>query len=82
MTASSGTTEQRLRDVFQRALDLPPGTDYDALEYRRESRWDSVGHLQLIIELEQEFQLTIGNDDVLHLTSFQDILEVLRHRGA
>jgi acyl carrier protein len=77
MTAAL-TLEQRLRDVFQRTLALAPGTNIDKLEYRRESRWDSVAHLQLIVELEQEFQITIGNEDVLHMTSFANILRILQ----
>ena len=57
---------------------MPAGTPCEAFEYRREPRWDSVAHLQLILELEQEFQVNIGNDDVLLMTSYHSILDVLR----
>ncbi len=76
------TPEARLDRVFARTLDLPAGTDYRTLEYRRETRWDSVAHLQLIVELEQEFGVTIGNEDVLRMTSYRDILDVLRRLSA
>ena len=73
------TTAQRLRTVLLRTLDLPAETDCDALRYQQEPRWDSVAHLQLIGELEEEFGVTIGNEDVLHMTSYADILEII-HR--
>lgn len=74
-------TENRLRDVICRTLDLPPGTDCGALEFRSEPRWDSVTHLQLVLELEQEFGVTIDNEDVLGMTSFGSVLDVLRRQG-
>jgi acyl carrier protein len=74
--------DQRLRDIFLRTLDLPPGTDCTELEYRREERWDSVAHLQLIVELEEEFGVTIDNDDVLLMTSYRNIRDVLQRLSA
>ena len=73
--------EQRLQHVFGRTMDLRE-VDWETLEFRHEARWDSVAHLQLIVELEQEFQITIGNDEVLQMTSYRNILDVLRRLGA
>ena len=80
MTATDPTSH-RLRDVICRTLELPPGTDCRALEFRAEPRWDSVMHLQLVLELEQEFGVTIDNEDVLGMTSFDSVLDVLRRQG-
>ena len=74
--------ERRLHELFVRTLDLPPGTDCAAMEYRTETRWDSVAHLQLIVELEAEFGLTISDDDVLKMTTYKNILDVLERLGA
>lgn len=76
------TTDRRLHAVFWRTLDLPAGTDCLQLEYRHEARWDSVAHLQLIVELEQEFGVSIGNEDVLLMTSYPAIRDVLQRLGA
>jgi len=67
----------KLRAVFRSALDLPSDVDCEAVQFRKEPRWDSVAHLQLITELERDFRITIGNDDVLHLTSFDNVLRLL-----
>jgi acyl carrier protein len=74
--------DRRLQDIFVRTFELPAGTDCTDLEYRRETRWDSVAHLQLITEVEQEFGVTIENDDVLLMTSYRNILDVLQRLGA
>ena len=78
---TADATAGRLRDVICRTLELPPGTDCSALEFRTEPRWDSVMHLQLVLELEQEFDVTIDNEDVLGMTSFGSVLDVLRRQG-
>jgi acyl carrier protein len=74
-------TKERLKAVFQRVLELGPGTDPETVLYKEESRWDSVAHLQLITALEAEFEIVIGNEDVLHMTSFAAILELVLRLG-
>ena len=76
--SSRVVTKERLREVFARALDLPAGTDCDGMEYQNEPRWDSVAHLNLIVELERVFDIVVSNDDVLKMTSFARILETLQ----
>lgn len=70
--------EERVATVFQQALGLPAQVEWAALEYRSEPRWDSVGHLHLVTELEREFRIVIANDDVLNLTSFGEVVETVR----
>lgn len=74
--------QQRLHRVVRRTLGLRPETDCEALEFRQVPQWDSLAHLQLILELEREFAVTIENDDVLHMTSVRNMLAVLRRLGA
>ena len=35
--------EEALKAAFDRAFELPPGTDHEALAYRGHERWDSLG---------------------------------------
>jgi acyl carrier protein len=72
---------QRLADVLLRTLHLPQDTDCESLQFGREVKWDSIAHLQLLTELEQEFGVTIGNEDVLEMNNFRNILHVLRRIG-
>ena len=76
------TLEDRLRTVFARALDLEPGIDLDAVRYRGHPHWDSLGHMSLIAEIENEFEVEIGPDEIIRIDSFEAAVKVLQDVGA
>jgi acyl carrier protein len=45
------------------------------------SKWDSLGHLQVIIQLETEFGLKIPPADIIQLISVKGILDYLHKKG-
>jgi acyl carrier protein len=70
-----------VRDAFAKALDLPPDTDIEALEIGKDSRWDSIGHMALVAELEAQFGIAIETDDIIAMSSYAASIEVLRRYG-
>ena len=72
---------ERLRNVFVRALDIPPGIEIERLEYRRYTGWDSVGHMRMIAALETEFGILLETEQILDLNSFNRGLEILKAHG-
>ena len=44
------------------------------------SSWDSLRHLNLIVELESEFDTTFEPEEIADMISVQKILEVLRKK--
>ena len=51
------------------------------LKYRGFALWDSIGHMDLISELEEAFDLSIASGDVLNFTSYEKGKEILRGYG-
>ncbi len=45
------------------------------------AEWDSVAHLSLITELEDEFDVLFDSDDILHFGSYENGKEILRRMG-
>jgi len=43
-------------------------------------KWDSMGQLNLIVELEMEFALTFEPDEISRMTSVQKIVEVIKSK--
>lgn len=75
------TNDDRLRDAFRTALDLPEGMPVDELEYRGIDQWDSVAHMQLVAHLEDTFDVMLETDDVIDLSSFAKAREILAKLG-
>lgn len=47
------------------------------LEYQAIPAWDSVGHMGLIAELEDTFDIMMDTDDIIDLSSFEKGKEIL-----
>jgi acyl carrier protein len=45
------------------------------------AKWDSAGHMNLIVELEKEFGVQFSDDEVVEMISPASIAETLARRG-
>lgn len=69
--------EDRVRGIVATIFDVPedevtPQTARGGLE-----RWDSLGHLVLVLELEQAFDVQLPPEQVQRLTSVAEIAAIL-----
>ena len=64
------------RGMFRKRDEELPG-----LRYRNNPLWDSIGHMDLIGELEETFDIRIDTQDVLDFTSYEKGKEVLGRYG-
>ncbi len=48
------------------------------LEYESIDEWDSVGHMGLIAEIEEAFDIQLEMDDVIEFGSFEKGKEILK----
>ena len=76
-----GTADHALRDAFINALDLPSGSDVEALEIGKNPEWDSVGHMALVAELEDRFGISLETDEIVGMSSYAKTVETLRTHG-
>lgn len=52
--------------------------DLEGLQYQAIEDWDSVGHMQLIAELEDAFDITFDTDDIIDFSSYEKGKELLK----
>ena len=50
----------------------------DDLEYESIAEWDSVGHMGLIAEIEEAFDIQLEMDDVIDFSSYKKGKEILK----
>ena len=43
--------------------------------------WDSMGQLNLVVELESEFDVTLEPEEIGEMKSFDDIIRILKSKG-
>lgn len=62
-------------DVFEVSEDKLPG-----LKYQDIPAWDSVGHMNLVAALEDEFDIMMEVDDIIDMNSFEKGMEILAEK--
>lgn len=74
------TVRDQLLDVFRRALNV--STDIAPADLVRDqcAEWDSIGHMELVMDIEQTFGIALADADVFTLDTFDRALELVRAR--
>ena len=76
------TTRDRLATVFEKAFGFDPQRFSLQLAPEDVPNWDSIGHMNLVASLEQEFNLQFEVDEIMEMSSPQKILDILKAKGA
>jgi acyl carrier protein len=66
--------EKRVRETIMRVFQLSPADAQGELRMNNPPQWDSLGHMQLIIELENDFGLTFPTYQIAELTNVDAIV--------
>jgi acyl carrier protein len=79
---SSTPLEDRVRGIVATIFDVP--LDEVTADTSRETleRWDSMGHLVLTLELEQEFGVNLDPEQVIRMTSVREAAAILASEHA
>ncbi len=68
---------ERLKKVFTVVFSLDEGTSFKELRYREIEQWTSVGHMRLVAEIEEAFNVMLETDEILDMSSFDKAKEIL-----
>ncbi len=67
--------------AFVEALGVDADVVNSTLSYQSVAEWDSVGHMSLIAELENTFDIEMETDDVVDFSSFDTGIGILKKYG-
>lgn len=68
---------QKLKVSFSEALGLNVDDINDALSYQSIPEWDSISHMILISQLEEDFDISLETDDVIEMSSVKKAKDIL-----
>lgn len=66
---------EKYREIFKECFQYDGVVD--DLEYQQIEEWDSVAHMQLMAELEDEFEIELDIDDIIDFSSFKVGIQIL-----
>ena len=67
----------KLFESFAAALNIPVESVTEELAYQGIPEWDSISHMVLISQLEEDFGVSIATDDVIDMSSVAKAMDIL-----
>ncbi|EGS33220.1 MULTISPECIES: hypothetical protein [Megasphaera] len=74
------TNLETYKKIFMTILKVTEN-ELPGLKYRSIKTWDSLGHMTLMEDIEEAFDISIDTPDVLAFSSFEKGLDILRKYG-
>jgi acyl carrier protein len=72
--------EIQIKQIMADLLDLDAESVDESTTQDSTPTWDSLNHVNLIIALEQEFEVTFCPEEIEVMISFRDVLETLEKK--
>jgi acyl carrier protein len=73
--------DQRLIETVSRTFDLDPSRVSAETSPGNTPAWDSVGHLNLILELEEVFQIRFSSEEIPEVNSVERLQQAITRRA-
>ncbi len=70
------TNNEKYNKIFIDTFEITE-EELPELKYQGIAAWDSVGHMNLIAALENEFEIMLDTDDVIDFSSYEKGKEIL-----
>jgi len=71
-----------LKELVTKALRLPAGSPVsDSMTMADTRSWDSLAHLELVLAIEERYQVNLSADEIVAMISIAGIVGVLRAHG-
>lgn len=74
------TNLEKYNEAFKNTLEVSDDV-FEGLEYQSIKEWDSIGHMSLMSELEDAFDIELETDDIIDFSSYQKGKEILKKYG-
>ena len=71
--------EEKVLEILKRVFELD--TVDKTCSQENCEKWDSMGQLNLVVELESEFDISIEPDEISEMRSFEDIINIINNKN-
>ena len=69
----------KLKILFKNTFNIKD-EDISKASQNNLKNWDSVNHMNLILAIEKEFDITLDNNDVIKLSDFRSCFQLIKNK--
>ena len=70
--------KEKYIEIFIKALSVDKKKFSEKIKYNDIPEWDSIGHMTLMSDLEDGFNISIETDDIIDFSSFKKGIQILK----
>ena len=68
----------KYKKTFIESLSLDSSVFNEKIKYNEIPEWDSIGHMTLMSNLEEAFNISLETDDIIDFSSYKKGIEILK----
>ena len=72
--------EDRIKNVMSAVFEIPVNQIKDNSSADTIESWDSLKHMNLVVALEEEFEIELTDDEIIEMMNYLLIIEVLKNK--
>lgn len=80
-TNQTSLLNKQIQELLGNALQIPAKEVTDDLQFGDIPQWDSMGHMEVMISLEEAFDIKITAETIADLTSFTAIRQYIQENS-
>lgn len=65
-------------EIFLKSFSIDKKKFNEKIKYNDIPEWDSIGHMTLMSDLEDGFNISIDTDDIINFSSFKKGIQILK----
>ena len=65
-------------EIFIKSFSIDKKKFNEKIKYNDIPEWDSIGHMTLMSDLEDGFNISIDTDDIINFSSFKKGIQILK----
>ena len=65
-------------EIFIKSFSMNKKKFNEKIKYNDIPEWDSIGHMSLMSDLEEGFNISIDTDDIIDFSSFKKGIQILK----
>ncbi len=67
-----------VKEILAKVLEIDIATIFDNATQKDIAKWDSLQHLNLIVEIEDKYNISIDPEDISEMLSIEKIIEIIK----
>ncbi len=67
-----------VKEILAKVLEIDIVTIFDNATQKDIAKWDSLQHLNLIVEIEDKYDISIDPEDISEMLSIDKIIEIIK----